>query len=83
MFLSIEVGRVVVDVFSVVKTRVSIDHLLVHCPMGRYASGVVQCAFGIKIDFKSVSDIIGWVFMFPRSVRCLVATGVTAVMWAL
>jgi hypothetical protein len=35
------------------------------------------------LDFKSVSDIIGWDFLFPPSIRGLVATAVVAVMWAL
>jgi hypothetical protein len=45
--------------------------------------GAVQCAFDIKTDFKSVSDVIGWIFMFPPSVRGLMAISVIAVMWAL
>ena len=40
----------------------SIDHIFIHCPLARYIWSVVECAFDIKTDFRTVEDIVGWVF---------------------
>jgi hypothetical protein len=61
----------------------SIDHLFIQCPMAQYAWSVVQCAFDIKTNLTSVSDIIDWVFKFPTSMRKLVSVVVTTAIWAL
>ena len=59
------------------------DHIFIHCPLARYAWSVVECAFDVKTYFRSVEDIISWVFRFPNKIRNVILVGIAAVMWSL